>query len=94
MKKISLLLLKVFGVGITLSLFAGGLSLLGYCTALFIGGDIATNLCNFIFKTYLPWVIKFTSLFTGIGLIGMYFSKQKALTVASCDIKKETNDYF
>jgi len=83
MKKLTDILLKVFAVGIIVCLFAGGLSLLGYLVALIIGGEIATNLCTFVFEAYFPWVIKFTSVFTGVGLLGMYFSKQKALTVTS-----------
>ena len=80
MKKISDYVLKIFAVGIIVCLFAGGLSFLGYLIALIVGGEIATALCAFVFKQYLPWVIKLTSVFTGIGLIGMYLSKQKALT--------------
>ncbi len=80
MKKVSDWLLKIFAYGILVCLFAGGLSLVGYIIGLIIGGENATNLCAWVFKTYLPWVIKATSVFTGIGLIGMYLSKQKALT--------------
>ncbi len=81
MKKVSEVLLKIFGYGMIVCLFAGGLSLVGYIVALFIGGEAATSLCGWIFKSYLPWVIIATSVFTGIGLIGMYFGKQKALSV-------------
>lgn len=87
MKKISNVLLTIFAVGVILALFAGGLSLIGYIIAMFIGGETATTLCVFIKNEYLPWVIRFTSIFTGIGLIGMYFSKQKALTVASENVE-------
>ena len=79
MKKASDVLLKIFAYGIIACLFAGGLSLVGYLVGLVIGGEAATNLCAWVFKTYLPWVIKATSVFTLIGLIGMYLSKQKAL---------------
>lgn len=81
MKNFSDVLLKIFAYGIIACLFAGGLSLVGYIVALIIGGESATALCLWVFKTYLPWVIKATSIFTLIGLIGMYLSKQKALTV-------------
>ena len=81
MKNFSDVLLKIFAYGIIAWLFAGGLSLVGYIVALIIGGESATALCLWVFKTYLPWVIKATSIFTLIGLIGMYLSKQKALTV-------------
>ena len=80
MKKISDVLLKVFAYGIIACLFAGGLSLVGYVIGFIIGGESASALCTWVFKTYLPWVIKATSIFTLIGLIGMYLSKQKALT--------------
>ena len=83
MKKIADVLLKIFAYGIIACLFAGGLSLLGYLIGLVIGGESATSLCAWVFKTYLPWVIKVTAVFTGIGLIGMYLSKQEALTVTS-----------
>ena len=75
MKKASDILLKIFAYGIIACLFAGGLSLVGYLVGLVIGGEAATNLCAWVFKTYLPWVIKATSVFTLIGLIGMYLSK-------------------
>lgn len=81
MKKASEILLKVFAVGIILCLFAGFLSLVGYVIALFMGGPEATELCALVFKTYLPWVIRFTTIFVGIGLLGMYLGGKKALTV-------------
>ena len=83
MKKASDILLKIFAYGIIACLFAGGLSLVGYLVGLVIGGEAATNLCAWVFKTYLPWVIKATSVFTFIGLIGMYLSKQKALVATT-----------
>lgn len=83
MKKIANVLLTVFSVGVLLALLAGALSVVGYVVALCIGGETATALCLWIYKTYFPWVIKFTSVFAGIGLLGMYLSKQKALTAAS-----------
>ncbi len=83
MKKASDVLLKIFAYGIIACLFAGGLSLVGYLVALIIGGESATSLCLWVFKTYLPWVIKATSIFTLIGLIGMYLSKQKALVATT-----------
>ena len=89
MKKVSNILLKIFAYGILVCLFAGGLSLVGYLIGLIIGGENAENLCTWIFKTYLPWVIKATSIFTGIGLIGMYLSGQFALTVSEKKQKTE-----
>lgn len=89
MKKVNDILKTIFAIGILLCLLAGGLSVIGYVVAMFVGGETATEMCAWIFKTYLPWVIKATSIFTGIGLITMYLSKQKALTVSN-DKKEDT----
>lgn len=86
MKKLANVLLTVFSVGVLAMLLAGALSVLGYIAALCIGGETATALCLWIYKTYFPWVIKLTSVFAGIGLVGMYLNKQKALTAASENI--------
>lgn len=83
MKKLSNILLHVFAYGITICLFAGGATFFGYIVALVIGGETATNLCVFLHKTFLPYVIQFTSVFTGIGLVGMYLSKIKALSISN-----------
>lgn len=83
MKKNGSLLLKIFSYGILACVFAGGFSLVGYLAAMVVGGEAAPKICIWIFKTYLPWVIRFTSIFTGIGLLGMYLDKQKALTASS-----------
>ena len=83
MKKFTDILLKIFAYGIVACLFAGGLSLLGYLVGMELGPERAEPLCKWVFKTYLPWVIKITSVFTGIGLLGMYLSKQKALTATA-----------
>lgn len=79
MKNLGDILLRVFAFGVLLSLFAGGLSFIGYLVALMLGGEKAEMLCVFIFKSYLPWVIKLTSIFTMCGLAGMYLTKRKAL---------------
>ena len=80
MKKISNVLLTIFSVGVLLTLLAGGLSFLGYVVALIIGGETATAICVFIYKTYFPWVIRICSVCVGFGLIGMYLNKVKALS--------------
>lgn len=83
MKKLADCLLTVFAYGIIACLFAGGISIVGYLAGIIIGGEIAVNLCAWVFKSYLPWVIKSTSIVTGVGLIGMYLNKQNALTAAA-----------
>lgn len=81
MKKVANVLNTLFGVGVLLALFAGGIAVLGYIVAMFIGGETATELCRIIYKEYFAWIIKFTSVFIGCGLIGMYLDKKKALTI-------------
>ena len=88
-KKISDVILWIFGIGETCCLFAGALSLLGFIVALCIGGDVATEICVFIHKTYFPWVIKFAAIFTGFGLLGMYLTKTQSLSIGK---KKESKE--
>ena len=80
MKRISKVLLTIFSVGVLVTLFAGALAFLGYVIALIIGGEAATSICVFIYKEYFPWVIRICSICVGVGLIGMYLDKVKALT--------------
>ena len=54
---------------------------------MFIGGETATEICIFIHKTYFPWVITFTSVFVGFGLIGMYLNKMKSLSISLAEDK-------
>ncbi|MBO5928930.1 MAG: hypothetical protein J6Q42_02805 [Clostridia bacterium] len=81
MKRIANVLNIIFGIGTMLTLFLGGLTVLGYVVALFIGGETATEICAFIYKTFFPYLIRATSVFVGCGLIGMYLEKKKALTM-------------
>lgn len=88
MKRVVDTLLWIFGVGVTACLFAGGVAALGFIVALCVGGDLATEICVFIHKTFFPYVIQFTSVFVGIGLLGMYLGRVKALSLRS----KSNND--
>ncbi len=88
MKKISKILLTIFSVGVLLTLFAGALALLGYIVALIIGGETAPLICAFIYKSYFPWVIRVCSVSVGLGLIGMYLQKSKALVVNGTEDNK------
>ncbi len=89
MKNINQILKKIFGVSVLVALLAGGISLLGYIVALCIGGDTATTICAFIFKQYFPWVIRFTSVVIGIGLVSMYLSSEVALSIKKDESKNE-----
>lgn len=82
MKTISNILLKVFSIGVLLTLLAGALTLIGFIVAMCIGGELSTEICVFIHKTFFPYVIRVTSVVVGIGLVGMYVSKIKALSIS------------
>ncbi len=78
--KLSVVLKNIFGYGIMICLFAGGITFFGYVAALIIGGDTAMYICKFIYKTFLPIVIKASTILVLIGLIVMYLNGEKALT--------------
>lgn len=81
-KKIASVLRLVFGYGIMLTLFVGGLTFFGYLAALCIGGEAAAAICNFIYKTLFPVVIKVSTTMVLLGLVVMYLSGETALTAA------------
>ncbi len=80
LKKISDILRTVFGYGIMISLFAGGLTFFGYIAALFIGGDTATAICNVLYKGVLPVIIRISTVMVLLGLVIMYLNGEVALT--------------
>ena len=57
-KKISAVLKTVFGYGILICLFAGGLTFFAYVAAMIIGGETATAICTVVYKTIIPYIIK------------------------------------
>ena len=79
-KKISAVLKTIFGYGIMLCLFGGGLTFFGYLAALFIGGETATAICTFIYKTLIPYIIKASTIMVLLGLVAMYLNGEMALT--------------
>lgn len=73
----------VFGWGIYVCLIAGGVSFFGFLASLVLGGDTGRDVAVFLQKQYFPVVIRFTSFFIILGLIGMYINKQQALSMAA-----------
>ena len=80
MKKVSDVFKLIFGYGIMIVLFAGGLTFFGYAAALIIGGETATSLCTWIYKTFIPIIIKTSTVLILFGLVTMYLAGEKALT--------------
>lgn len=79
-KKISAVLRTVFGYGIMICLFAGGLTFFGYLAALLIGGETATAICVFIYKKIIPVIIYSSTILVLLGLVVMYLNGEVALT--------------
>lgn len=79
-KKISAVLKTIFGYGIMICLFAGGLTFFGYVAALIIGGEAAAAICAFIYKTIIPYIIKLSTVMVLLGLVAMYLNGEMALT--------------
>ena len=80
LKKISNVFKIIFGYGIEIVLFAGGLTFFGYVVALIIGGETATNICTWIYKSFIPVIIKASTILILFGLLTMYLAGEKALT--------------
>lgn len=80
LKKISDFLKVVFGYGIMITLFVGGLTFIGYLVALIIGGDIAAQICEVIYKRIIPVMIYVSTVMVLFGLLTMYLAGEKALT--------------
>lgn len=92
-KKIGNILQKIFGWGVFLCLIAGGITFFGFLVALIIGGgegSVAQTIAVWIQKTYFPIVIRCTAISILIGLVGMYFRRESALSITSD--KKEAED--
>lgn len=80
MKKIAGVLKMIFGYGIMICLFVGGLTFLGYVAALIIGGDAAAAICYFMHKQLMPVLIRVTTVLVLLGLAAMYMAGEVALT--------------
>ncbi len=91
-KKLSAVLKTIFGYGIMISLFAGGLTFFGYLAAVIIGGETATAICTFIYKSIIPVIIYFSVIMVLIGLVAMYLNGEKALTPEKKDNKKHEGE--
>ena len=80
LNKISNICKWIFGYGIMITLFIGGLSFFGYLIALIAGGDTATMICTFISEKVNPMMIYISTCMVLFGLLTMYLAGEKALT--------------
>jgi hypothetical protein len=81
MKKIGETLKSIYGWGILLVLFVGGMTSLGYFVAFCVDEKDAAIVCNFIYKGIFPYIIYSSSIVVLIGLLSMYLCGEFALSV-------------
>ena len=91
-KKLSEILKAIFGYGIMISLFAGGLTFFGYMVALVIGGNTAAAICAFLYKQVIPYIIYLAVVMVLLGLVAMYLSGEVALTPDKKKAKKHKGE--
>jgi len=91
-KKLSGILKTIFGYGIMISLFVGGLTFFGYVAALIIGGDTAALICDFIYNKILSVVIYLSVSMVLLGLVAMYLSGEVALTPEKKKVQKHEGE--
>lgn len=89
LKAIIKILDKIYGWGIFICLFGGGLMFFGFLAAFIIGGETATAISVFIHKTIFKGLIYGGNVIICLGLLNMYLKKQKSLTVN--DEHRESN---
>ena len=90
MKKLTELCKTIFGYGIMITLFAGGLTFFAYVAALIIGGDTAALICEVTYKQVIPVIVKVSTVMILLGLVCMYLSGEKSLTPS--EKKKKITD--
>jgi len=89
-KKIGDIINTIFGWGIYICLFAGGITFFGFLFAVIIGGGTGEAIAVFLHKQYFPIIIRLASFIIILGLIGMYLNKEQALSLVTD--KKEADE--
>lgn len=69
---ISNVLTWIIGYALMICLFVGGLGVIGYIVALCIGGDTATEICTWLYKTFYVYLIKISTWTTVACMILLY----------------------
>ena len=90
--KIAGVLKVIFGWGVLVSLFAGGLTFFGYLVAVIVGGGeggLGSEICRVISKEITPIITYISTVCVLLGLLTMYLSGEQALTVG----KKESSKH-
>ena len=89
LKRVSDVCKLIFGYGIMIVLFAGGLTFFGYIIALIIGGEAAASICTWIYKSFIPIIIYISTILILFGLATMYLAGEKALVPGKKGMENE-----
>ena len=89
LNKISKILDYIYGIGIFIALFVGGLTFIGFIIAFLIGGQTATEICTFIYKKIFAYLIYGGSVVILLGLVNIYIKNQKILSINDKESSKE-----
>lgn len=73
-QKICTILEWVIGGALSICLFLGGLGFLGYIVAFCIGGDTATEICTWIYKSFYVWLIRIGTAATVCCFVLLYLN--------------------
>lgn len=91
-RKVAAVFKKIFGYGIMIVLFVGGLTFFGYLAALIIGGETAEAICTWIYKSLIPVIIYASTVLVLFGLVTMYLAGEKALVPDKKASRKESRE--
>ena len=80
LKKISDVFKVIFGYGIMIVLFLGGLTFFAYVVAIIIGGDTGLAISTWVYIKFIPVIIYASTILILFGLLTMYMAGEKALT--------------
>lgn len=80
MKKLAEIFSRIFGYGIMITLFAGGLTFFAYVIAIIVGGDVAAAICEITYKKVIPVIVMVSTATILLGLVTMYLNGEKALS--------------
>ena len=88
LKKISNVCKWIFGYGIMITLFLGGITFVGYLVALIVGGETAAAICLFIKDIVNPFITYISTIMVLFGILTMYLAGEMALTSEKKKAKK------
>lgn len=75
MKKLHIILTKIYGFLMTASFFGGLLPLIPFIIAIIIGGTTGEAIAVFLYKQVYPWIIAMGSVGVLVGLVDTYITQ-------------------